>query len=298
LNQVPSSELSTKEPTPQHPQGGSARFRISTDLRYRISGPSAFIFNISVAGGAHQHLIEESITASSGGGIRECPSGEREKRHHRLSAEAGDLQVSYSATVQLSHEHCADTDLPEIPPADLPPDAIAYLYPSRYCESDKLARMAMKEFGNLQPGFSRVTGICNWIYENVEYLRGSTNPLTSAFDTATERAGVCRDFAHLGIAFCRALAIPARFVSGYAYGLEPCDFHAYFEAFLGGNWYIFDATRLAPATGFIRVGTGRDAADTSFATIYGPVEFQWMAIKVEHLDGPEPVHTTDAITMG
>jgi transglutaminase-like putative cysteine protease len=134
-------------------------------------------------------------------------------------------------------------------------------------------RLAQHEFGKLQHGFSRVTAICNWIHDNVEYLRGSTNPLTSAYDTATERAGVCRDFAHLAIAFCRAVLIPARFVAGYAYSLQPPDFHAYFEAYLNRAWYIFDSTRLAPQTGLIRVGSGHDAADTSFATIFGPAKF-------------------------
>src|ERR1700742_2506015 len=109
------------------------------------------------------------------------------------------------------------------------------------------------------------------IYEYVEYLQGSTNSSTSAFDTATQRAGVCRDFAHLGIALCRALGIPARVVSGYAYGLNPPDFHAYFEAFLGGRWIIADPTRLSPQSSFVRIGQGRDAADTSFATIFGNV---------------------------
>ncbi len=274
------------------------RYRIFTELDYQIAGPSAFIFNISVASGIHQRLVEEQITTSTGAIMQECSSGVKEKRHHRLSADAGELRVTYSATVELSHHHHTDPVIPEIPPAELPPGTITYLYPSRYCESDMLARMAMKEFGQLLPGFSRVTGICNWIYENVEYLRGSTNPLTSAYDTATERAGVCRDFAHLGIAFCRALAIPARFVSGYAFGLEPPDFHAYFEAFLGGRWYLFDPTRLAPPTGFVCVGTGRDAADTSFATIYGPVQFRSMWITMEHLAGPWPAFTTEAISTG
>ena len=116
-----------------------------------------------------------------------------------------------------------------------------------------------------------MTAICNWIHDNVEYLRAAT-PLTSAFDTATERAGVCRDFAHLGIAFCRAVGIPARFVAGYACA-RTAGFPCVLEAYLNGRWYIFDSTRLAPQTGLIRIGTGRDAADTSFATFFGPVKF-------------------------
>jgi transglutaminase-like putative cysteine protease len=167
---------------------------------------------------------------------------------------------------------------------------------SPYCESDKLVRLAQHEFGKLQHGFSRVTAICNWIHDNVEYLQGSSNPLTSAYDTATERAGVCRDFAHLAIAFCRAVLIPARFVAGYAYALQPPDFHAYFEAYLNGAWYIFDSTRLTPQTGLIRVGSGHDAADTSFATIFGPATFSSLTVMMELQQGPAPIYTTDAIS--
>ena len=139
---------------------------------------------------------------------------------------------------------------------------------------------------------------CPTVISNNGMLRvcSSTDPLTSAFDTATERAGVCRDFAHLAIAFCRALAIPARFTAGYAFALEPPDFHAYFETWLDGRWFIFDATRLAPQTGLIRIGTGRDAADTSFATIFGQVAFQSMKINVQLLEGNAPVYSTDAIS--
>jgi transglutaminase-like putative cysteine protease len=147
-----------------------------------------------------------------------------------------------------------------------------------------LARFATREFTNIESGFERLTRICNWIYEYVEYLQGTTNSSTSAFDTATQRAGVCRDFAHLGIALCRALGIPARFVSAYAYGLNPPDFHAHFEAFLGGRWILADPTRLSPQSSFIRIGQGRDAADTSFATIFGNAILTEMQISTELAD--------------
>ena len=160
---------------------------------------------------------------------------------------------------------------------------------------------SIQKFGNFSPGFSRVTAICNYIYDNITYERGSSGTQTSAFDTVTERAGVCRDFAHLGIAFCRALGIPARFVTGYAYGLEPPDFHACFEAFLGADaasarWYFFDATRLAPQTGYVRIGSGRDAADVSFATLFGPVQFNSMEITMlAHGDIPD--YSTEAVAL-
>ena len=116
-----------------------------------------------------------------------------------------------------------------------------------------------------------MVAIADWIHDNVEYLRGSTNSVTSAFDTVTQRTGVCRDFSHLGIALCRALNIPARYFSGYAYELDPPDFHACFECFIGGSWVVFDATRLAHLNGLVRIGTGRDAADAAVASIFGSV---------------------------
>jgi len=273
-----------------------SQFRVGCDLSYIVSGPSAFIVNLTVVNNAFQSVVDEELSTEPQLHIEELPSPIEEKRHHRFSPSEGPLRVCYSATVELSHHIQPAPKVPETPPGALPANVVPYLYPSRYCESDMLVRLARHEFGNLQSGFSRVTAICNWIHDNVEYLRGSTNPLTSAYDTATERAGVCRDFAHLGIAFCRALAIPARFVAGYAYALNPPDFHAYFEAYLDGRWYIFDPTRLAPQTGLIRIGTGRDAADTSFATIFGPVVFSSLNVMMQPIDGVAPNYTTDAIS--
>jgi transglutaminase-like putative cysteine protease len=271
-------------------------FHVSCELSYQVSGPSAFIFNVGVVTNSFQRVLDEQFVTNPVYQVEESLPALEEKRHHRFSATPGPLRVYYQATVELSHRIQKGDHVPETVPAGIPSEVIPYLYPSRYCESDMLVRLAQHEFGKLQPGFSRVTAICNWIHNNVEYLRGSTNPLTSAYDTATERAGVCRDFAHLAIAFCRAVSIPARFVAGYAYALEPPDFHAYFEAYLDGHWYIFDPTRLAPQTGLIRVGTGHDAADTSFATIFGPATFTSMKVTMELRDGPAPIYTTDAIS--
>lgn len=274
----------------------TSQFRVGCDLNYHVTGPSAFIFNVSVVNNSFQRVVSEEFQTIPALQVEETLSPIEEKRHHRFSAPAGPLRVLYSANVELTHHVRPADNVPETPPGSLPADVVPYLYPSRYCESDMLVRLAQHEFGKLQPGFSRVTALCNWIHDNVEYLRGSTNPLTSAYDTATERAGVCRDFAHLAIAFCRAVAIPARFVAGYAFALEPPDFHAYFEAYLDGRWYIFDPTRLAPQTGLIRIGTGRDAADTSFATIFGAVQFDSMKVTMDSTDGQVPDYTVDAIS--
>ena len=123
-----------------------------------------------------------------------------------------------------------------------------------------------------------MVAIADWIFENIDYISGATDAETSAFDTLTQRAGVCRDFAHLGIALCRALSIPARYFTGYACHMQPPDFHACFEACIGNRWFIFDPTRLAALNGLLRIATGRDAADASVATIFGRMRMTGMAV--------------------
>jgi transglutaminase-like putative cysteine protease len=169
--------------------------------------------------------------------------------------------------------------------ADLPNEVLPYLYPSRYCESDKLQAVAVQLFGHLPKGYSRVEAIRRWVNERTKFAPGSTNAMTSAVDTFQQQIGVCRDFAHLMIALCRALNIPARFSSGLDYGadptLGPTDFHAYVEVFLDRCWYMFDPSGAAMPMGFVRIGTGRDAADISFATIFGQIHSEIPVLSIE-----------------
>jgi transglutaminase-like putative cysteine protease len=242
-------------------------FQISCRLVYQVVGTTSFLFNIAAVRNSFQRVLVEDLTVTGAEPAQELLNGEQ--RLHRVAATNGRLELVYNAAISVEPELLEDKGLNVTPLHELPLEALVFLYPSRFCQSDLLARFAMREFTNIESGFERLTRICNWIYEYVEYLQGTTNSSTSAFDTATQRAGVCRDFAHLGIALCRALGIPARFVSAYAYGLNPPDFHAHFEAFLGGRWILADPTRLSPQSSFVRIGQGRDAADTSFATIFG-----------------------------
>jgi len=260
------------------------KFKINSQLKYNIADFSTFILNISVAKNNSQKVLSEKLQIEPQLPVEEYTSPTLGNRYLRLNVPQGNLEINYQATVEISYLEQNPNSIKEIPPAELPLDSFYFLYPSRYCQSDRLLRMAANEFGELLPDYSRVTAICNWIYEKVIYLSGSTDSQTSAYDTATERAGVCRDFAHLGIAFCRALNIPARFVSCYAYQLQPPDFHACFEAYLGNRWYIFDPTRLVSEKGIIRIGTGKDAADVAFATIFGPAHLEAINIVVEMLD--------------
>lgn len=278
------------------------KYKLGCNLNYSIDALSTFVFNIRLVNTHHQQILKESLQIDPDIDIDEYVTPAVENRYFRVNVPADSkLNLSYQATVEMSHFYGDPNAIEEVPPAHLPVETFHYLYPSRYCQSDRLIQLANSEFGDLEPGYNRVTAICNWIYEKVTYQYGTSNPHTSAFDTATERIGVCRDFAHLGITFCRALNIPARFVAGYAYGLEPPDFHACFEAYLGNRWYLFDPTRLVPQNGIVRIGTGRDAADVSFATIFGSVNMEKMDIFIEYIpeaDNPEiPEPTTQAIAI-
>ncbi len=190
----------------------------------------------------------------------------------------GELTVNYNAAVNLNVEQADATDVTETPYEQLPADVLTYLNPSRYCESDELVEFAMNLFGTLLPGYSRVTAICNWTFNELSYTSGSTGPTTTACDVLRLKNGVCRDFTHVAISLCRALGIPARYIAGYAVNLNPPDFHGFFEAYLGGRWYLFDATRLAPVGGFVRIGTGRDAADVAFSAIRGIAQSTGMTV--------------------
>ena len=274
------------------------KFKVGCELGYDVESESVFIFNISVAQNSHQKILEEHLKIDPALNYEEYVDPILDNRYIRINASEGQLNLSYQAIVDVIYEEEDPTTISEVPVAELPLEYLQYIYPSRYCESDRLMRLAHSEFGDLLPDYSRVTAICNWIYDKVDYLSGSSDQHTSAFDTVTERAGVCRDFAHLGIAFCRALNIPARFVSGYAYQLEPPDFHAFFEAYLGGEWYLFDATRLAPRNGLVRIGTGQDAADIAFATIFGSVSLNHKIVYSEFLEDTSsetPEYTTEAV---
>jgi transglutaminase-like putative cysteine protease len=185
------------------------------------------------------------------------------------------LKLNYSATVDITHHRTNPATLPEVPVQFLRPEVLSYLYPSRYCQSDRLSAMANAEFGRLWHGHSRVASIVDWVTQHITFMSSTSNSHTSAVDTLIERVGVCRDFAHVMIALCRALNIPARLATGTDYGADPAlgppDFHAYVEVYLGDRWYIFDPSGTGIPMGFIRLGTGRDAADVAFATIFGKV---------------------------
>jgi transglutaminase-like putative cysteine protease len=187
----------------------------------------------------------------------------------QLVGTKGNFTFEFTATIDAAPNVPLTPEATEQLPEQLPPEVMIYTLPSRYCQSDLLTRMARLEFGHIQPGGNRVLAISQWVRQHVDYVYGTTDSRTSAFDTATERVGVCRDFAHLVIAFCRGLDIPARYVSGYALGLEPQDFHGFAQVFLGGAWHNVDATSEAVRPALVPIAIGRDAADVAMTTIWG-----------------------------
>jgi transglutaminase-like putative cysteine protease len=274
------------------------RFSVGCEIGYEIAEQATLIFNIEAMRGGRQRILHEDLTMTPGLAADEKTAEETGNRYLRLTASQGQVQIRYSAEIELDPIHQQPEAVGEVPVAKLPLDTLPFLNPSRYCPSDQLARFANREFGRVEPGFGRVTEICNWINSEVDYLFGTSDTTTTAADTFSLRAGVCRDFAHLGITFCRALGIPARFVSCYAWQLEPQDFHAVFEAYLGDRWYLFDATRMAALDGMVRIGCGRDAADTAFATIYGQVMPLPIRVWSQALDGSTNEQwTTDAVSL-
>ena len=258
------------------------QFKVEADLKYTVPQRSTVIFNVHALRTPSQEILEERFTVEPKVRCEEFLSTNGENRFVRLdTGKATKLSIHYSARVETHVTTHKRADIDAVPIAQLDRSVIPYLFPSRYCQSDQLGRLAWKMFGSIGHPYEQVTAIADWIYDNVEYLRGSTDSATSAFDTVTQRAGVCRDFAHLGIALCRALSIPARYFSGYAYRLQPPDFHACFEAYIGNRWYIFDPTRLASLNGLVRIATGRDAADASIASVFGRINCSEMNVSCE-----------------
>jgi transglutaminase-like putative cysteine protease len=253
------------------------RIELHVELNYAIDEHGAdFVFNIHAAHTPNQTVSDESLVLSQPLVAQMHTDSVTGNRYMRLRAGPGELKLSYAATVDLAHHRADPVQLAEVPVRRLPPEVIGYLYPSRYCQSDRLGTLAISEFGKLWQGHSRVQAICDWVNRHVTFTSNTTNSNTSAVDTLIERVGVCRDFAHLMIALCRAVNIPARFATGTDYGADPTlgppDFHAYVEAYLGDRWYIFDPSGTAIPMGFVRLGTGRDAADVAVATIFGGVK--------------------------
>ncbi|WP_432257884.1 transglutaminase-like domain-containing protein [Cupriavidus sp. TMH.W2] len=282
------------------------RLRYAVSLSYEVMDPMAdFLLNIEAACTARQTVVSERLTLPPGLEADRCTDPVLANRLLRLRASQGRLAIRYEAVVDIDHHLEDGYKLLETPVAELPFDVLPYLAPSRYCESDRLMEFASREFGGMQRGYARVYAIREWVRNHVRFLSRSTNERTSAADTIVERTGVCRDFAHLMIALCRALSIPARMSSSLDYGadirLGAPDFHAVVEIYLSHRWYLLDPSGISIPTGLLRIGTGRDAGDIPFAAIFGQVSSERPVVEIEPLTDAAagigmPVYTPKAIS--
>jgi len=246
---------------------------ITCDLAVAVVEPSTIVIQIMAARSAGRVLNERFDVATDGireGDLHELtdPSGARVVT---VVATSGLLSVSYRAEIDTRVPPSTEGLGPTLSPVTGTPSSDylqqLYLRPSRYCPSDHIVGFAVAEFGIGRDVGARVAAITEWIRLRVGYVPGSSSVHDSAEDTLLTGVGTCRDFAHLGVALCRATGIPARFAAVYAPGLLPMDFHAVFEAFVDGRWCVHDATGLAPRSSLVRVVTGRDAADAAFVSV-------------------------------
>jgi transglutaminase-like putative cysteine protease len=259
---------------------------IDSLLEYEIPQTAHFLFHIEAAFHDGHRIIEERLTITPSMKIRHYSDDRTGNRFVRLDAPRGMLTINYHAKVEIVSSK-AQLNLPECPVSSLPDEVLRYLMPSRYCESDSLGRAAQQMFGQLPPGIQRVQAISDWIYGAIEYLPGYSDASTTAQEVFVQRAGVCRDFAHLGITLCRALNIPARLVVGYVnFAAPPQDFHAVFEAWLDQQWVMFDPTQKTSLDRLVRVGTGRDAKDVAFATVFGQVRLLGKTLRIDESEQP------------
>jgi transglutaminase-like putative cysteine protease len=246
---------------------------LSCELGFWVAEPAEVVLQITAAATARVVLTERFDARSEGEPLAATELlGPNGTRSHVLAAPLGRLHVSYRAEIQAagSPDPAPGTTSPVTlggPELAAANSRLVYLRPSRYCPSDHLVGFAVAEFGVDASVEERVSAITEWIRERVGYVAGSSSVHDSAEHTLLTGMGTCRDFAHLGVALCRAVGIPARFTSVYAPGLFPMDFHAVFEVIEQGRWFAFDATDLAPRPAMVRIATGRDAADTAFASV-------------------------------
>jgi transglutaminase-like putative cysteine protease len=260
------------------------RLNIDVDLDYHFPAPADVLLAVEVAQLPDQILVEDRLIVDGANGPLLPVAGEDGiGRRTWLTAE-GRFRASYRAVLDLTREVAPIEALPVCPLVQLPPEAIAYLWPSRYCEADRFEAFVERHFGDLSGG-AKLLAMRDWIQTEMDYAPGSSDTTTTAADAFVARQGVCRDFAHLMAAFARAAGVPARLTSAYAWGLKPPDFHAVTEVWLDGGWHVLDATGLAPPEGLARIGVGRDATDIAFMTIFGSAVMNSQSVTVTRLDG-------------
>lgn len=251
---------------------------ITVEFDFTLDQPTDVILQFEAAAIPEQSILSADTQLTCGNDYARVPAHDAIGERVLFAAE-GAIEVRYQALVEVKRLVPDLAGLEQLSPHDLPGETLEYLLDSRYCPADRFQPFVEDEFGGTSGG-QRVQAIHDWIAQHFSYEPGSSTATTTALDSFVERRGICRDFAHVMITLARASTIPARYVSCFAPGVSPPDFHALAEVFLadestpgGGAWYIVDATGMADPRETVKIGIGRDAADVSFLTSFGPSTF-------------------------
>jgi transglutaminase-like putative cysteine protease len=273
--------------------------RLGYDLQFQIPAPVAILAMLHVYPSRAADLLEpDLIQVEPSVPIQQFTDGFG-NLCSRLLAPQGWLRLWSSTLIRDSGE--PDPVYPEaqqVPVDQLPPETLQFLMNSRYCEVDRLSPIAAELFGDVPPGWPRVQAICDWVHQKVMFGYQFARSTKTALDVHTERTGVCRDFQHLAITFCRCLNIPARYATGYLGDIRippvpvPMDFSAWFEVYLDGKWWTFDARHNQPRVGRVLMAVGRDASDVAITTSFGLASlagFHVVSDEVTEMEGSAPM---------
>jgi transglutaminase-like putative cysteine protease len=234
--------------------------RVGCALGLLVETPAVIALQVAAARRVGVRVREQLDVVNNG---RPLPVqeilGDDHGRQHLIRVEPGPLTINYNGEITRTG--------PPAPEAVTEAQQILAQRPSRYCPSDRMAGFAQSHFGELGGRLDQIRAITAYAWRHIGYEANTSGPTSDAVETLLSGRGVCRDFAHLVVTLCRAIDIPARVAAVYAPGLSPMDFHAVAETAIDGTWWTWDATRLAPRPTLIRIATGRDAADTAFATV-------------------------------
>jgi transglutaminase-like putative cysteine protease len=268
---------------------GTRRLRVGCEFRYTAEVETAAVFQVQPSERGPATVVRQGWETRPAA-VRRAYVDVFGNDCQRLTLPVGDTTLRYDAVVlapDATEER--DPDAGEVPAAQLPDEVLVYTLPSRYCLPDVLGDEAWRRFGHHPPGYRRVQAIVDHVHQRLEFAYGSSTPTTTAADAYAAGRGVCRDFAHVAISFCRALSIPARYVFGYLPDLdvppapEPMDFAAWMEVYLDGAWWTFDPRNNAARKGRVLIGRGRDAVDVAMVTTYGGPVLKGMEVWADEL---------------
>ena len=254
------------------------RLSIEVELDYVLERPADVLLQVEVAAVPDQRILAEALTIWSDTPIRAVPGEDGVGQRCWVRA-TNRCTASYRATVEVARPEVRLARQPATPVRLLPAPLIPYVLPSRYCQADRFVGFVERTFDRLEGG-PLAAALVEWVTGALRYRSAGSSGDTTALDTFATRSGVCRDYAHLLVALARAGGIPARCVSAYAPGVDPPDFHAVAELWLGGSWHLVDATGMASCQDLARVAVGRDATDIAFMTIFGEAELVRQQVRV------------------